>query len=83
MVKNVICKAMLFCLLMAVCAVTVMAEAGFVHGAVKKANPLKVSGKTVRLEEDELQKKAQTISAHQSGFSQSALTHVITTQIKN
>ena len=62
MVKNVICRVMLFCLLMAVCAVTVMAEAGFVHAAVRKANPLRVSGKTVKLKEEKLERKAQTIA---------------------
>ncbi len=61
--------AMLLCLMMAVSAVIVMAVSAVtvmaqdcVYAAAKKANPLKVSGKTVKLKEDELEKKSQTIA---------------------
>ena len=60
-VKTIVCIALFICLMTAVSAVTVMA-ADCVYAAAKKANPLKVSGKTVKLKEDELEKKSQTIA---------------------
>ena len=61
-VKTIVCMALFICLMTAMSVVTMMTAADCVYAAAKKANPLKVSGKTVKLKEDELEKKSQTIA---------------------
>ena len=61
-VRTVIYAALLFCLMMAVSAVTLLAAEDFAYAGNKKANTLRVSGKTVKVEYYAIGEETRTVA---------------------
>lgn len=61
-ISTVKCTALFICLLMALTVVTETAAADYVYAKGKKANTLKVTGKTVRVKQADIRKKSRTIA---------------------